>query len=58
MFSFQQLFSKRDRFQELLETAARETHETVRLAIELIKLPFMPIPTDTSGVNDHSWVFS
>ena len=39
MFSIQQLFSKGDRFQELLETAARETHETVRLAIELIKLP-------------------
>jgi uncharacterized protein Yka (UPF0111/DUF47 family) len=39
MFSIQQLFSDGDRFQELLETAALETHETVRLATELIKLP-------------------
>jgi uncharacterized protein Yka (UPF0111/DUF47 family) len=39
MFSIQQLFSKGDRFQELLEAAAQEAHETVRLAIELMKLP-------------------
>jgi hypothetical protein len=26
--------------------------------IELIKLPFMPIPTDTNGYNDHSWIFT
>ncbi len=39
MFSIQQLFSKGDRFQELLEAAARESHESVRLAIELMKSP-------------------
>jgi hypothetical protein len=39
MFSIQQLFSKGDRFQELLEAAAQEAHETVRLAIELMTLP-------------------
>jgi hypothetical protein len=26
--------------------------------IELIKLPFMPIPGDTNGYNDHSWIFT
>ena len=39
MFSIQQFFSKGDRFQELLEAAAQETHESVRLVIELMKLP-------------------
>jgi uncharacterized protein Yka (UPF0111/DUF47 family) len=39
MFSIQQLFSKRDRFQELLEAAAQESHESIRLVIELMKLP-------------------
>jgi len=39
MFSIQQLFSKGDRFQELLEAATQETHESVRLAIELMKQP-------------------
>ena len=39
MFSLQQLFSKGDRFQELLEAAAQESHESVRLVIELIKSP-------------------
>ena len=39
MFSIQQLFSKGDRFQELLEAAAQECHESVRLVIELIKSP-------------------
>lgn len=39
MFSIQQLFSKRDRFQELLEAAAQESHESVRLVIELMKSP-------------------
>jgi hypothetical protein len=39
MFSIQQLFSKGDRFQELLESATRESHESVRLAIELLKSP-------------------
>jgi len=39
MFSIQQLFSKGDRFQELLEAATQESHESVRLAIELMKPP-------------------
>ncbi len=39
MFSIQQLFSKGDHFQELLEAAARESHESVRLVIELMKSP-------------------
>jgi uncharacterized protein Yka (UPF0111/DUF47 family) len=39
MFSIQKLFSKGDHFQELLEAAAQETHESVRLVIELIKSP-------------------
>ncbi|HUB86739.1 MAG TPA: pit accessory protein [Verrucomicrobiae bacterium] len=39
MFSLQQLFSKGERFQELLESVAQESHESVRLVIELIKSP-------------------
>ena len=39
MFSLQQLFSKGDRFQELLVQAAAETHESVRLVNELIRSP-------------------
>ncbi len=39
MFSIQKLFSKGDRFQELLEAAAEESHESVRLIIELMKSP-------------------
>ena len=39
MFSIQKLFSKGDRFQELLEAAAQESHESVRLVIEMIKSP-------------------
>jgi len=39
MFSLQKLFSKGDRFQELLEAAAQESHESVRLVIEMIKAP-------------------
>ena len=39
MFSLQQFFSKGDRFQELLEAAAKEAHESVRLVIELTKMP-------------------
>jgi len=39
MFSIQQLFSKGDRFQELLEAAAQESHESVRLVIELMRSP-------------------
>jgi uncharacterized protein Yka (UPF0111/DUF47 family) len=39
MFSIQKLFSKGDRFQELLEAAAQESHESVRLVIEMMKSP-------------------
>jgi hypothetical protein len=39
MFSIQKLFSKGDRFQELLEAAAKESYESVRLVIELMKSP-------------------
>ena len=39
MFSLQLLFGKGDRFYQLLEDAAREAHESVRLVIELIKSP-------------------
>ena len=39
MFSIQNLFSKGDRFHDLLEQAAAETHESVRLVHELIKSP-------------------
>ena len=39
MFSFQQLFSKGDKFHDLLDAAAQESHESVRLTIELIKSP-------------------
>ncbi|HEY4414321.1 MAG TPA: DUF47 family protein [Verrucomicrobiae bacterium] len=39
MFSIQKLFSKGDRFQELLEAAAEESHESVRLVIQLMKSP-------------------
>jgi len=39
MFSIQQLFSKGDRFQELLEAATRESHESVRLVIEMMQAP-------------------
>jgi len=39
MFSLQQLFGKGDKFHELLEAAAQEAHESVRLVIELMKSP-------------------
>jgi len=39
MFSLQQLFGKGDRFHALLEAAAQEAHESVRLTIEIIKVP-------------------
>jgi uncharacterized protein len=39
MFSLQQLFGKGDKFHELLEGAAREAHESVRLVIDFIKSP-------------------
>ena len=39
MFSLQQLFGKGDKFFDLLEAAAQEAHESVRLTNELIKSP-------------------
>jgi uncharacterized protein Yka (UPF0111/DUF47 family) len=39
MFSFQQLFGKGDKFQALLEDAAKESNESARLLMELIKAP-------------------
>jgi uncharacterized protein Yka (UPF0111/DUF47 family) len=47
MFSFQQLFGKGDKFHELLEAAAQESHESVRLVIELMKSP-----RDTRNLDD------
>jgi uncharacterized protein Yka (UPF0111/DUF47 family) len=39
MFSLQQIFGKGDKFHELLEAAASEAHQSVRLVVELIKVP-------------------
>jgi hypothetical protein len=39
MFSLQQIFGKGDRFHDLLEAAAGEAHQSVRLVVELIKAP-------------------
>lgn len=39
MFSLQQLFGKADKFHGLLEAAAQEAHESVRLLIELLNSP-------------------
>jgi uncharacterized protein len=39
MFSLQMLFGKADRFYQLLEDAASEAHESVRLVIEMFKAP-------------------
>ncbi len=47
MFSLQTLFGKGDRFYQLLEDAAREAHESVRIVIELIKTP-----TSAKGLDD------
>ncbi|HTJ00275.1 MAG TPA: DUF47 family protein [Dongiaceae bacterium] len=47
MFSLQQLFGKGDRFHELLEAAAQEAQESVRLTIELIQSP-----RDTAKLDD------
>jgi uncharacterized protein len=47
MFSLQQLFGKGDRFYELLDAAAQEAHESVRLTTELIKSP-----RDTKKLDD------
>jgi uncharacterized protein Yka (UPF0111/DUF47 family) len=37
MFSLQQLFSKDDKFLNLLENAAQEAQDSVRLAVEIVK---------------------
>jgi uncharacterized protein Yka (UPF0111/DUF47 family) len=47
MFSLQQLFGKGDRFYELLEAAAQEAHESVRLTVDIIKKP-----ADTRKMDD------
>ncbi|HEX5223191.1 MAG TPA: DUF47 family protein [Verrucomicrobiae bacterium] len=47
MFSLQQLFGKGDKFHELLEAAAQESHESVRLVIELMRSP-----RDTRSLDD------
>lgn len=47
MFSLQQLFGQGDKFLELLEAAAQEAHESVRLTNELIKTP-----RDTQKLDD------
>jgi uncharacterized protein Yka (UPF0111/DUF47 family) len=47
MFSIQQLFGKGDKFFDLLEAAAQEAHESVRLTNELIKAP-----RDTQKLDD------
>lgn len=39
MFSLQQLFGKGDKFQQLLEAAAKESNESVRLVIQVMKAP-------------------
>ncbi|HEY5298592.1 MAG TPA: pit accessory protein [Verrucomicrobiae bacterium] len=39
MFSLQQFFGKGDKFRELLEAAACEAHESVRLTVEIMKSP-------------------
>jgi uncharacterized protein Yka (UPF0111/DUF47 family) len=39
MFSLQMLFGKADRFYQLLEDAATEAHESVRLVIDMFKAP-------------------
>ena len=47
MFSLQQFLGKGDRFYGLLEAAAQEAHESVRLVIELFKSP-----RDTKKLDD------
>jgi len=47
MFSLQQLFGRSDKFFKLLEAAGRESHESVRLVIELMKAP-----RETSKLDD------
>jgi len=47
MFSLQTLFGSGDRFYQLLEDAASEAHQSVRLVIEMIKSP-----TSAKGLDD------
>jgi uncharacterized protein len=47
MFSLQQIFGHGDKFHDLLEAAAGEAHESVRLVVELIKAP-----TSAKGLDD------
>ncbi len=47
MFSLQQLFGKGDKFYRLLEEAAEEAHESVRLVIQ-----FLQSPRDTKNLDD------
>ena len=47
MFSLQKLFSKGDKFNDLLGAAAQEAHESVRLVIQL-----MQSPRDTKKFDD------
>ncbi len=46
MFSLQQIFGKGDRFYGLLEGAAQEADESVRLVIEFLKTPRTPHSLD------------
>jgi uncharacterized protein len=39
MFSLQQFFGKGDRFLGLLESAAQEAHDCVKLTVEIVKVP-------------------
>lgn len=47
MFSLQQIFGKGDKFNELLVAAAQESHESVRLVIEIMRSP-----RDTMNLDD------
>jgi uncharacterized protein len=47
MFSLQQIFGKGEKFYQLLEAAAQEAHESVRLAVELTHNP-----KDTKRLDD------
>lgn len=53
MFSLQQVFGKGDRFYELLEAAAQEAHESVKLVIELIKSPRETAKLDDLVISRH-----
>ena len=53
MFSLQMLFGKADRFFQLLEDAATEAHESVRLVIEMIKAPAAAKNLDDLALTRH-----